>query len=83
METLIPPTIYAMLVQSANHGLDLPATLKRRFKDIPPGTMALLTLLRGADDQAAMIHVAWRTMAHGQPSDVLTVAEAEGFFKVV
>ena len=33
--------------------------------------------------QANMIHVAWRTMDHGQPSDVMTIEEAERHLRLV
>ena len=83
MEALTPKTIYAMLARSANAGRDVPASLKGTYKDIQSGTMALLTLLHGTDDHADMIHVAWRTMGHEQPSDVMTIDEAESHFSLV
>ena len=83
METLMPTTIYTALANAANGGRDLPATLTGRFKDIPAGTSALLTLLRRARDKTDMIHVAWRTMDHGQPSDVMTIDEAERHLRLV
>jgi len=73
----MPTPIYAQLANAANGGRDLPASVTGRFKDIPTGTKALLTRLRGVDGQPALVHVAWRTMDHGQPSDVMTVEEAE------
>ena len=79
----MPTTIYEMLARSANAGRDVPASVKGRYKDIQPGTKVLLTLLHGAGDQADMIHVAWRTMNHEQPSDVMTIHEVEGYFDVV
>ena len=79
----MPTTIYAMLARSANASRDVPASVEGSYKDIQPGTMALLTLLRGTDDHADMIHVAWRTMDHEQPSDVMTIDEVERYFNVV
>jgi len=78
----MPTTIYRMLAGSANEGCDVPATLTRRFKDLSPGTMALLTLLRTNKGDAGMIHVAWRTMAHDQPADVMTIDDAEHHFRL-
>ena len=79
----MPTTIYAILARSANAGRDVPASVKGTYKDIQPGTMALLTLLRGTGKQAAMIHVAWRTMDHDQPSDVMTIDEAQRCFNII
>jgi len=83
METLMSTTIYTQLANATNGGRDLPAALTGRFKDIPTGTRALLTLLRRAKGKADMIHVAWRTMDHGQPSDVMTIDEAERHLRLV
>ena len=76
----MPTTTYAMLARPANAGRDVPASLKGAYKNIQPGTMALLSLLRGDGDRADMIHVAWRTMVHDQPNDVMTLDEAEEYF---
>lgn len=78
----MPTTIYAILAHAANGGRDLPASVIGRFKDIPTGTRALLTLLRGAKDETDVIHVAWRTMDHEQPSDVMTIEEAERYLRL-
>jgi len=83
METLMPQAIYTMLANAANNGCDLPATLTGCFKDMRPGTMALLTLLRSASGKPNMIHVAWRTMCHEQPADVMTIGDVESNFAMV
>lgn len=83
METLMPTKLYTILVNAANGDRDLPASVNGRFKGIPAGTRALLTLLPSAKDKPDMIHVVWRTMGHGQPSDVMTVDEAERYLRLV
>lgn len=79
----MPITICTELANTTNGGRDLPTALKGPAKDIPAGTKALLTLLRVAKDQADMIHIAWRTIDHGQPCDVMTVDEAEHYLRLV
>ena len=79
----MPTPIYTQLANAANGGCDLPAALAAGFKDIPPGTMALLTRLRGVDGRPDLVHVAWRTMAHDQPADVMTLDEAEARFCII
>ena len=58
---------------------DVPQQLIHAYKDIPPGTMALLSLLICEDQNADRIHVAWRT-AHDHRVDVLTIDEAQPIF---
>lgn len=72
----------ASLIEAANSYHDLPARVRRAYKDIQPGTWALLTLLPGRTREEDMIHIAWRTMAHNQPSDVMTTSEVAGYFDV-
>ena len=83
METLMPTTIYTLLAHAANEGCDIPATLIGHFKDMAPGTRALLSLLRGTGGKPDMIHIAWRTMAHDQPADVMSLDEAEARFDII
>ena len=64
------------LAISSDSGVDVPATLKTLYKDIPAGTMALMTFMNSAGKRPAMVHVTWRTMSHEQPSDMLTIDEA-------
>lgn len=79
----MPPSSRDLLAISPSTGCDMPATLKAPYKDIPAGTMALLTRLRRVDGGPAMIHVAWRTMAHDPPSDILTIEEARHYLCAV
>ncbi len=58
---------------------DVPQQLVHPYKDIPPGTMALVSLLICEDENAERIHVAWRT-ADDHRIDVLTIDEAQLIF---
>lgn len=75
-----PTTIFGQAVRTANTLLDIPARSKSTYNGIQSGTMALLSLLPGQYDRCDMLHVAWRTMVHDQPSDVMTMNEAKVYF---
>ena len=73
-------TIFEQAVRTALALRDIPARSKITYNGIQSGTMALLSLLPGQHDRCDMLHVAWRTMVHDQPSDVMTMDEARIFF---
>ena len=73
-------TIFQRPARTAKVLRDIPARSKGTYKGIQPGTMALLSLLPSEHGERDMLHVAWRTMVHDQPSDVMTLDEAGVFF---
>lgn len=59
---------------------DMPARIKRAYKDIRPGTWALLTCLQCRSAGGYLIHIAWQTLEHNQPSDVMAASEVAEYF---
>ena len=77
---LFSESIVYRLVSPIRIFKDVPQRLVRNFKDVAPGTMAMLTLQPADDDQHTdMIHVAWRT-ANDHRVDVITIDDANRHF---
>ncbi len=62
---------------------DLPVVARHAYKDVPSGTLALLTSLPSTEGHGRLFHIAWRNLAHDQLSDVMTREEAVDLLDLV